>query len=236
MFQEVVESLVKFFLPRLLRTDVEKKKKAVESGRPLRFISIQGLKDAFVGEIAGISRTGIIRMTQGTGRIVYQRESHSLCPGRNAVVVPFKRREQYRRSVPRKSKGFHRRFVPLQVGAEGVARDQQGIALRPVAVEEVIIAVRAEVMPILCQSADQGSESRVTVEAAGEEEGSGNMLLLEDTPDPFARIGVFITGEDEGQLFFRGVAADDGAAAQREAPLRGGAFFGLASASFAASR
>ncbi len=100
----------------------------------------------------------------------------------------------------------------------------------------MIIAVRAEVMPVFLQAADQRGELRIAIEAPGEEEGSRNVFSTEEVTNDFTGIGIFIAGKNERQLLFRGVAPDDGAAAQREAPWRGRAFFGFASASFAASR
>jgi hypothetical protein len=124
----------------------------------------------------------------------------------------------------------------LEVEAELLFCDQQAVALFPIAVKEMGIAVGAEVVAVLFDLADEGLKFRIPVEAAGEEERSFRPVFFKLLQDEWPAFGKLISRKYQRYLLFQGVAADDGPVGPGKRISQRFFFTVLPSASFAASR
>lgn len=98
----------------------------------------------------------------------------------------------------------------MEVQAELLFCYKKAVALFPVAVKKVGIAVGAEVVAVLFDLADEGFKGRIPVEAAGEEKRSFRPVFFQLLQDEWAAFGKLISRKYQRYLLFQGVAADNG--------------------------
>lgn len=74
----------------------------------------------------------------------------------------------------------------------------------------MLVAVRAQVMPVLPELCDGFPESRFTVKAASQKERGFNAFLLQCMGNGITAISKFIAGKYEGDLLLTGITPGDG--------------------------
>ncbi len=149
---------------------------------------------------------------------IEQPQVHLPGPGGDVAVVPLVGRDEEVARLAADAEALHLPEVGLQVGAELVPPDQRLFAVLPGAVEQVLVRMRAQVVPVGGQAADEVRELRRAVEIAGEEEPGPDAGAAQGLPDGRAAVGERAAGEDEGQAPGRRVAADDAVVVAGEDP------------------
>ena len=97
--------------------------------------------------------------------------------------------------------------------------------------------MRAEIVAIIFQLLYQVVKIGVSVKISGKEKRSFYILFFQCLRNMISSIGKFITGKNQCNILLSAVAPDNSTVTFRNAPCnRGVYFFGLLSASFAASR
>lgn len=154
-------------------------------------------------------------MCKRAGRVVNQLQLQFPGPCGNGIVVPFVGRQKIRRVFFIYSEPLHPLIVPQQVGTKLLLCYQQAVALCPIAIEQMFIAVCAEVMAVLLYFLNDGPECRVAVKPAGKKEGCLNPVLPKCGKNCFTAFRVFISREYNGQRFLCRITANDRAVGQR---------------------
>ena len=106
--------------------------------------------------------------------------------------------------------------VGLEIGLEFRAGHERLVPVFPRGVEQMLVGVRAQIVPVGGQAPDDVRELRRPIEIAGEEERGLDAFVPEDPADVLAAVAERAAGEDEGQAGPRGVAADDAAGVHNE--------------------
>ena len=137
--------------------------------------------------------------------------------------------------LARDAEALHLAEIGQDVGPELVPGDERLRPVVPVAVEEMAVGVRPEVMAVGSQAADRSRELGYPVEIPREEEARLDAFVREDPADVLPAVGEGAPGEDERHPPDGRVAADDRALVQGEVPA-GTAGRGRAALAGAATR
>src|SRR5206468_236080 len=131
----------------------------------------------FGGDEVGLSLPGIVCIRASAGSEIYKHHSPLAGPIGNLLVMMFVRRQEITDAFRADAEGLELPAIFDEVSGELALGEQGFLWFLPRAIEQVLIRVRPEVMPLVNHTTNKVTESGIGKETAGQEEGSLGPML-----------------------------------------------------------
>lgn len=137
------------FLSLRIGTDMRQEDKSIQSGGMV-FLESQSLfQDRLTASVIFHIRCGIVCMCDKSRSKIEELKTHIRRPFRNRIIIPFIRRNKVSGNHRINGLFRHHPEIRQQVFPKGLLIDQQTIAFGPVAIQQMLIGMRTQIMAIM---------------------------------------------------------------------------------------